>query len=303
MDSLVRGLIENNALRFSAIDAKELVTEARRIHGLSRVATAALGRQLMMTCMMAADLKNATDEVTTSISADGPAGKLICVGRYGALVKGCVSSPETELPPREDGKLDVSGYVGKDGKLSVVRDLSLKEPYVGLCKLVSGEIAEDFAQYFTLSEQQPSLVYLGVHVRAEDGAVLSAGGLVVQTLPNCPAEAIDRVMERLPKMQGLAEGLSQGASLEALLDEIFEGEGLSVTERLTPAYRCDCSRARIERALIALGREELQTLIEEDGKAELCCGFCASKYTFDREQLTVLLQSAKGREAEGEHGN
>lgn len=293
-DQILQGLLKNKTIRFAAITGRELVTEAQRIHGLSRTATAALGRELLMGAMMAGQLKNDTDSVSTILSGGGPGGNLICVGRKGPFVKGCAGDPGYELPPKANGKLDVGGYVGKNGKLTVVRDLSLKEPYVGMCHLVSGEVAEDFAEYFTASEQQPSLVYLGVRLEPLSGTVLGAGGLLVQPLPDCPEENVDYVMSKAEAIPHLTERLSKGEDLEDIVRSLFPDGDVLFTDELTPAYRCDCNRERMERALLSLGREELKEIIEEDGQAELSCHFCNSRYTFSKAELEELLREGAG---------
>ena len=214
----------------------------------------------------------------------------MCVGRKGPFVKGCAGDPGYELPPKGNGKLDVGGYVGKNGKLTVVRDLSLKEPYVGMCHLVSGEVAEDFAEYFTASEQQPSLVYLGVRLEPLSGEVLGAGGLLVQPLPDCPSEDVDYVMTKAEAIPHLTQRLSEGESLQDIILSLFPEGDVAFTEELRPAYRCDCSRERMERALLSLGRDELGKIIDEDGQAELCCHFCNSRYTFTKAELQSLLR-------------
>ena len=289
---IIHGMLENNTLRFAAIDGTQLVRDAQKTHGLSRVATAALGRQLLMTSVIASLMKNETDTVTTVLAGNGPSGNLVCVGRDGGLVKGYASNPDYELPLRSDGKLDVRGYVGSAGKLTVIRDLGLKEPYVGMCNLISGEIAEDFAQYFTASEQQPSIVYLGVHENAADGFVTGAGGLLIQTMPNCPDDAVEHVMTIANRIPTLGTRLAEGESLETILNDLFEGLDVTLTNRLTPAFSCDCTKERLERALISIGRKELRELIDQDGKAELTCQFCGRKYLFDREALEALYREA-----------
>ena len=289
-DTILQGLLKHNSICFAAITGRELVTEAQRIHGLSRTATAALGRELLMVAMMAGQLKNDTDSVSAILSGGGPGGNLVSVGRKGPFVKGCAGDPGCELPPRENGKLDVGGYVGRNGKLTVVRDLSLKEPYVGMCHLVSGEVAEDFAEYFTASEQQPSLVYLGVRLEPLSGRVLGAGGLLIQPLPDCPEENVDYVMTKASQIPRLTERLAEGEGLKEIVLSLFPEGDVAFTDQLQPAYRCDCSRERMERALLSLGRDELTQIIEEDGQAELSCHFCNSRYSFTKAELQRLLQ-------------
>lgn len=291
-DTIMHGMLCDRALRFAAIDGTELVRTAQNTHHLSRVATAALGRQLMMTSMVASLCKNDTDTVTTILAGAGPSGNLVCVGRFGGLVKGYATNPEIELPLRADGKLDVKGYVGTSGKLTMIRDLGLKEPYVGTCNLISGEIAEDFAQYFTASEQQPSLVYLGVHENMADGFVTGAGGLLIQTMPNCPDEAIERVMQIADRISMLGTRLADGETLDSILKDLFRDIDAEFTNCLTPAFSCDCTRERLERALISIGRQDLTELIEQDGQADLTCQFCEKTYHFDRAALESLLREA-----------
>lgn len=294
-DVLIHGMLLDNSLRFAAIDGTKLISDAKELHGLSRVATAALGRQLMITVIAASLCKNDSDTVSTVISGNGPAGNLVCVGRCGRFVKGYATNPHVELPIRSDGKLDVGGYVGSSGKLTLIRDLGLKEPYVGTCNLVAGEIAEDFAQYFTASEQQPSIVYLGVHETSESGIVIGAGGLLIQTMPNCPDDKIDRVMAVADRIPRLGTDLSDGKELRSVLDELFRDLDPVYTAETVPELLCDCSRDRLERALISIGEKDLREMIEEDGEAELTCQFCGKRYHFDRDDLTSLLNEATMR--------
>jgi molecular chaperone Hsp33 len=291
-DQIIHGMLVDRALRFAAIDGTQLVRDAQQTHSLSRVATAALGRQLLLTSMVASLCKNASDTVTTVLAGNGPSGNLVCVGRNGGLVKGYATNPDVELPLRSDGKLDVRGYIGASGKLTMIRDLGLKEPYVGMCNLISGEIAEDFAQYFTVSEQQPSIVYLGVHENASDAFVTGAGGLLIQTMPNCSDEAVDRVMRIADRIPSIGTRIAEGEPLEAILRDLFTDLDAEYTNRLTPAFSCDCSRERLERALISIGKTELRDLIDQDGKAELTCQFCGKTYHFDRQALEALLAEA-----------
>lgn len=294
-DTMLRALLHEQ-IRVSAISGGHIVEEARHIHSLSRVCTAALGRQLMATAMMTEDLKHPTESLTSIIKGDGPAGNLVCTGRYGGLVKGYVSNPHIELPLRENGKLDVGGAVGKTGRLTLIRDLSMRTPYTGECSLVSGEIAEDFAQYFTLSEQQPSLVYLGVRVNPHTGHVLAAGGLIAQPMPGCPDIYIDALQALAPSITTLTERLEGGLSLRSVLEELFREESLRITQERTPRWECDCSRTRTERALIALGREELTDMITTDKRAELTCQFCNAAYQFTENDLRALLQEAQANQ-------
>ena len=241
---------------------------------------------------MGADLKNSQDRVTTIIKGGGPAGNIVCTARSDGAVKGYVENPGVELPLGPDGKLDVSMAVGWFGELTVVRDMGLREPYVGRCELVSGEIAEDFARYFTVSEQQPSLVYLGVRMDPHTGDVCAGGGLVIQPLPGCPACNLDALQERADGIRALA-GMLETIPLEKALQKLFQGMDWRLTESLTPAFRCDCSRPRLEQALISLGEAELTDMIETEHGAELTCHFCNKAYRFTEAELQQLLREAK----------
>ena len=295
-DIILRGLIADSAVNFIAISGREMVKKARDTHNLSRVCTAALGRTLLVSSMMGAQMKNETDRVTNIVKGGGPAGNIVCTAYMGGIVKGYIENPEIELPLGPDGKLDVSSAVGWYGDLTVIRDLSLKEPYIGNSRMVSGEIAEDFANHFALSEQQPSLVYLGVRVAPQDGAVLSAGGLMLQPLPFCDERVLDALQEKAQEIQGLSGELAQGAELEAVLERLFGGMGFAITERSTPLYACDCSRERLERVLVSLGDEELQDMIEKDGGAELKCQFCNTVYRFNTQDLSALYKEARSED-------
>ncbi len=293
-DQIIIGLLGGGTIRFSAINGTKMVADAQKTHSLSRVCTAALGRQLQITSLMSAAMKGEDDRITTIIKGGGPAGSIVCSGRYGASVKGYIQYGETELPPNQLGKLDVSGAVGNDGKLTIIRDLGMKEPYTGECALVSGEIAEDFAQYYMQSEQQPSIVYAGVRVSTATGEVKAASALLVQPLPDCPEIDIDLLEELGPLIPSLTVKLEEGMTLEDAITSIFSKHfHIDVLESAHPEYLCDCSRERTEQALIALGESEIKDMIAKDGGAELSCHFCNTQYAFDSAQLAQLLEEAK----------
>lgn len=291
-DRIIRGLLGQDTARFTAISGKELCEKARLTHGLSRVCTAALGRTLLATVMMGADLKDPRDRLTAIVKGGGPAGNIVCTAGNAGAVKGYIENPGIELPLGPDGKLDVSTAVGWFGELTVVRDLGMKEPYVGRCNLVSGEIAEDFAQYFAISEQQPSLVYLGVRVDPHTGTVRAGGGLIIQPLPQCPEEDLDALQARAEGIKAMAGMLDEGMDLQAVLSQLFQGLVWRQTESLTPVFRCDCNRARLEQALISLGQAELEDMIQTEHGAQLTCHFCNTKYDFSEADLRRLLQEA-----------
>lgn len=288
-DIIIRGLLADKQVRLMAISGKELVEEARQTHGLSRVCTAALGRALQMTAMMGAQLKSEDEAVTTLIKGGGMAGNIVCTAHMGGIVKGYIENPTLELPPSPNGKLDVALAVGWFGELTVVRDLSMKEPYVGSVPMVSGEIAEDFAQYYSVSEQQGALVYLGVMVDAESGETLSAGGMLLQPMPGCSEEVLDTLTFRAKRIEQLSKML-QSQSLRDALMELFADIGLEIIGNDSPAFRCDCSRERLERVLLSLGETELLDMIEQDHGAQLTCHFCNKVYSFNEVELQALLQ-------------
>ena len=299
-DRLIQCVAADGMLRIMLIDGTELVREAQRLHALSRVASAALGRQLMMTAMMADDLKGENDEISTIIKGNGPAGSMICTGKADLSVKGSVTDGESELPPTPEGKLDVGGYVGHAGRLSVVTDLGLKEPYVGVCNLVSGEIAVDFAQYYAASLQRPALVYLGVRMDGADGNVRAAAGVFAEPLPGCPEDVINSLQSKAPEIAGFSARLDGGETPEAFLTRVFGEFDPEIVSVRVPEYRCDCTRKRVERALIAVGAAELSAMIEQDGGAEVRCRFCERTYQFKKEELEALMKAASEKHDEDE---
>ncbi len=288
-DEMLRLTLADGAVRGLALSAAGLVDTAARLHDATPVAAAALGRALMGTAMMGALLKGEDDSVTVTFDGGGPLGRIVCAADRKS-VRGLVGEPHVQRPLRADGKLDVGGVVGAQGRVSVVRDTGLKTPYVGQCALRSGEIAEDLAQYFALSEQTPTLLSLGV--LADASGVAQAGGVLLQPLPGCPEEVVAQLELRSPMMADISRELSE-QPLDDLMRLWFDGLRPVVLERWTPAYRCDCSRERMERALIAMGREELSRLIEEEpGDTELTCQFCHRAETFTKQDLLRLLNRA-----------
>lgn len=287
-DGMLRiSLMEGQARAF-LIDSTRLVETARQTHSLSRTATAALGRTLTGAAMMGAMLKDERDSLTLQIKGGGPIGTVLAVARSDGSVKGYVDWPDVELERRADGKLNVGGAVGKGGQLTVIKDLGLREPYVGRTNLVSGEIAEDLAMYFTASEQTPSLVSLGVLVKDQ---VLAAGGLIIQVMPDCSEIALKSIEQSAPMFADISKTIAD-FGLDGSLTQLLCHLEPEVLDRMQPVYRCDCSRERFSRGLISLGRKELTELIEEDHGATLDCHFCNRRYRFDEAQLRELLQSA-----------
>ena len=287
-DQLIRAISQDGLIKVSAVSTRDLTERARQIHKTLPVATAALGRLLAGASMMGNALKEEAASLTLQIKGGGPLGTLLAVSDHEGNVRGTVENPAVDIPLREDGKLDVGTAVGNQGTLTVIRDLRMKEPYVGSVGLLWGEIAEDIALYFVESEQIPTACGLGVLVD-RDQSVLSAGGYLVQLLPGAGEETAERLEASLRAAGPVTELLKADPDPEALLRAALPGLALEVLEKRPIAYRCDCSRERMERALISLGREELQAMIDEQGGAELTCRFCDNVQTFSREDLEALL--------------
>ena len=280
MDGMVRGLL---------LTATNTVAKAAAIHCTSPVATAALGRSLMGTAMLGAMLKGDEASVTVTIDGGGPLGRIVCVADRDS-VRGCVDVPTVDMPLRPDGKLAVGMAVGNEGRMSVVKDLGMKTPYVGQVPLFSGEIAEDFATYYVQSEQKPTLQSLGVLVNGE--TVLTAGGVLLQPLPGCPDSIISELELRSPLLADISRELSY-EPMEDLFPKWFDGLKPVVLETTELTYRCDCSRARMEKALITLGEEELTRMIQDEQEgAELTCHFCKKTEKFTQHDLLRLLNAA-----------
>ena len=287
-DEMIRGTLMDGQVRWMMCETTRMAQRAADIHHATPVCTAAMGRLMTATSMMGVMMKGENESVTVNIKGGGPMGTVVAVANHGDL-KVCADDPQVELPLREDGKLNVGAAIGKDGYMTVIKDLGLREPYIGQIELVSGELGIDFANYYTVSEQSPSLVALGVLVAGD--TVLKAGGLLIQPLPGCPDEVIDQIELRSPMFSDISREMTF-APKEELLEDWFRGMDLQVLERMPLRYNCGCSRYRMEKALISLGRRELQTIIDEDTGAELGCHFCHSKYAFTTDELKDLLARA-----------
>ena len=282
----------NGQARAILIESTALVQRAMDIHSLSRIATAALGRTLTAAAMMGSMLKNDGESVSVQIKGGGPIGTVLAVAHGDLTVKGYVDNPGIDLP-RTGKKLPVGAAVGHDGRMTVVKNLGLREPYVGQVRLVSGEIAEDFAMYFTASEQTPSLVSLGVLV--DDTHVEAAGGLIIQMMPGASEAAIASI-ENSAGMFADISGTMKEYHLEGAVDQLLMHLQPQILEKRTPRYRCDCSRERIERMLVTLGSQELQSMIDEQHGAQVDCHFCLKRYKFSEDDLKMLLEAASIRE-------
>lgn len=293
MDEIIRMIAKDAPVKAMAITGRDLVERARQIHSTLPVVTAALGRSLMACSMMGDQLKGEGASVTLRVKGDGPMGSLTAVADPEGNVRGFVQNPAVILPPKQSGKLDVGGAVGKEGTLTVIKDLEMKEPYVGTIPLVSGEIAEDVTAYFAVSEQIPSACALGVLVDT-DQSVLRAGGYLIQLLPGATEEVVEKVEAGVAALGAVTTALmEEGADAEALLRRALSGFELEMLERHGVEYKCYCSRSRVKNALVSMGPQELRSLIAEQGRAELTCQFCDAVYRFEREELEELLRGEK----------
>lgn len=289
MARLLRAISENGGIVFYAIDSTEIVREAERIHKTSAVTSAALGRLLTAASLMSVTLKQPSDSITLRMKGDGPAGLVLAVANGAGQVKGYVQNPVVELPLRSDGKLDVGGAVGHNGTLSVVKDLGLKEPYVGQIPLVSGEVAEDITSYYAISEQIPTVCALGVLVD-RDLSILHAGGYLLQLLPGATEEEITQLEQNVQRMDSVTHMLQQGMQLEEIMERALFGFAPQVLDERQSVYHCDCSQERVERALLSLGKTELEKMAAEDAVAEVACQFCDKTYKIEIPALLAQLR-------------
>ena len=287
-DQIIRVLAKNAPVKASAITARDMVERARQIHKTLPVATAALGRTLMAASMMGNQLKEDNGSVTLRIKGDGPLGGITAVADSAGNARGYVVNPAVDLPLKGPAKLDVGSAVGRDGSLTVIKDLNLKEPYVGTVPLVSGEIAEDITSYFAESEQIPTACALGVLVDV-DQSVLCAGGYLIQLLPGADDAAISAIERGIQRVGPVTEALRGGLGAQGLVEQVLSEFELEVLSAEPVEYRCYCSRDRVTRALISMGREELEALLREQGQAELTCQFCDKVYRYSKEELEALL--------------
>lgn len=292
-DYIVRATAAGAQIRVFAATTQNLVEQAREAHGTSPVATAALGRLLTAGAMMGTMLKGEKDLLTLQIKGDGPIHGITVTADSSARVKGYVDYPKVMLPPNGLGKLDVGGAVG-NGMLTVIRDLGLKEPYVGQTVLQTGEIAEDLTYYFAASEQIPSTVGLGV-LMEKDNTVKRAGGFILQLMPFAEDEVIEKLEENLKKMPSVTSVLDGGKTPEELLAVVLEGIELEITDTVPTEFYCNCDKKRIEKAIISIGEKDIKEMIEEGKEIEVKCHFCNSAYTFSVEELKELLKKAKRR--------
>lgn len=279
MSKILRCLTRDATVMAMAIDSTDIVAKAEQMHKTSAVCTAALGRTLTAASLMGVMLKGTDDTITLSFNGGGPAGNVVAVSDATGNVRGYVSNPIVEIPLRPDGKLDVGGAVGKDGYISVAKYTGGKEPYTGSIPLVSGEIAEDVTSYYAQSEQTPTVCALGVLVNP-DLSVKNAGGILLQLLPFCPEEVIDKIEENVKKMPSVTQMLNDGFTIEDMVKTILDGFEFDVLDSYDAKYKCNCSKDKFLKVLKNLSENEKKDILNEDGKVEVNCRFCNTTYIF-----------------------
>lgn len=288
MAHMVRCISEDGALVVTAADTADIVTEAKRIHRTSKVCTAALGRLLTGASIMGSMLKSEGDSVTLRVNGNGETGSVIAVSDSGGNVRGYISNPSVELPPKYEGKLDVGSAVGRDGFLTVMRDFGSGEPYIGQVPLVSGEIAEDITSYYAASEQVPTVCGLGVLVSRGDGEVITAGGFMIQLLPGAAEETASMVEGALQGIHPVTSMIADGLSPFEICEAVLPGVKLELLDERYPEYRCNCTRERIIGALVSTGREGLLEMAGDE-VTQVSCHFCDKKYRFSSEEIKSLI--------------
>ena len=290
MSYILRGTSKNHGIRIFAADTTSMVEEARRLHNTSPVASAALGRALTASSIMGIMMKGDNDKLTLSINGKGPLGTIVCVADSKGTVKGYVSNPLVDIPSRADGKLDVGSAVGINGLVTIIKDMGMKEPYTGQYPLVNGEIAEDLTAYYAYSEQQPSAIALGVLVDV-DYSIKAAGGFIVQLMPEAEEKDIDILEKNLSQITSVSHLIDDGKTPEDLINLVLKDLEPMIYEKIPVSYKCDCSRERIEKALISIGKKDLDEIIKEDTLAEISCHFCNTVYHFNEAELIDLRKS------------
>lgn len=290
-DYIVRATAANSQVRAFAATTRDVVETAREAHGTSPVATAALGRLLTAGAMMGSMMKNEKDLLTIKIQCDGPIKGLTVTADVNGNVKGFVEEPMVILPASQKGKLDVAKALGL-GVLSVIKDMGLKEPYVGDTILTTSEIAEDLTYYFATSEQVPSSVGLGV-LMEKDNTVKRAGGFIIQVMPFVEDEVVTKLEENIAKLEPVTSMLDKGMTPEQILETVLEGMDVEITDTMPTKFQCNCSKARVEKALISIGRKDIQEMIDDGKEIEMHCHFCNTSYPFTVEELKGILKKSR----------
>ena len=291
-DYIIRAVTDDGSVRAFGCISKNTVDTAREFHSLSPVASAALGRLLTAAVIMGSMLKGEKDLITLQLTGGGPLGRVVAVSGSDFCVKGYVDNPNVDMELNPNGKLDVGRAVGTDGFLTVITDLGLKEPYIGKIPLVSGEVGDDIAKYYAVSEQVPSVVALGVLVD-RDLSIKNAGGMIIQVMPEAKEEDISRLEENIKNITSVTSMLESGMNAEDIIKVALDGFDFHFTEKHEISYKCGCTRERVRKVLKSIGTKEIEDIIKEDGKAELCCQFCPEKYEFDKEELENILDELK----------
>lgn len=289
-DYLVKGLAFDGHLRVYALDATQTVSEAQKRHDTWNTASAALGRMMVGSLLVATTGLKEEQKMTAIINGNGPGGRMVADANGQGDIKAYIQNPHVSLPLNERGKLDVRGVVGTEGTLTVIKDLGLKEPFSGQVPLVSGELGEDFTYYMANSEQIPSAIGLSVLVDTDD-SIKVAGGFMIQVMPGCPDNAIQQVEENLASMPMVSRFMEEGHTPEEVLERILGKENVHFIEKMPVQFRCDCSHDRFKDGLAAISKEELRLMIEEDHGAEVVCHFCGNQYHYSEEELTELLNA------------
>ena len=288
MDTRKKYLVLENKVSLAIIESTELVEKARNIHDLTPTTTAALGRLLTATALLGVDLKNMEDSITVQIKGDGPIGTMIAVSNKFPKVRAYIQNPHIELPLNSQGKIDVGKAVGKTGYLSIVKDIGLKKPYMGIVPLTTGEIAEDFAKYFAESEQKPTAIALGVLV--DNNGVKKAGGYILSLMPDATDKIVTKLEENIKNIPSISKILSDNDNLNDISKIITGDENARIIEEnILPVYECNCSTEKMKNGLISLGKSELEQILKEESKIETVCNFCNKKYVFDKSQIEELL--------------
>lgn len=291
-DKIIRGTAKDGMVRFVGGITTNLVNEGVSLHECTPVASAALGRMLTACSLMGVQLKSDKEVITLKINGGGELNGVTVTGHSDGSVKGFVGNPNVDLPLKENGKLDVSGAVGTNGLLYVIKDMGMKDPYVGQVPIYTGEIAEDLAYYFTVSEQTPSAVLLGVLVD-KDLSIKAAGGVIIQMMPDADEMLADLITYRIQDLKSITTLIEEGKTIEDIIGEIFEDMDPKILDTIEPEYRCDCSKERVNKALISLGEKELQEIYDDNKSEEIVCHFCNKKYEMTHDEIGELLKECR----------
>ena len=288
MGKIYKTLIYDGQISLSVLDTTDVVNKAIELHGLTPLCAAGLGRALTVASFMATSLKDENEKLSVTIDGNGVGGKIVVCADGNLNVRGSIVNPHADLPLKPNGKLDVGGLVGNEGTITVVKNLGLKEPYVGKCKLVSGEVGEDFAAYCAYSEQQPTAIAVGVLVKNDK--CIGAGGVILQPLPGCAEENIGKAEKLIAEFSDVSRKINE-IGIDGIIKKYFDEYEFTKYET---QYQCGCSREYVDKVLIALGKKELSDIIEKDGKIEVCCEFCDKKYVYGQEDVEELFGEKNG---------